>query len=355
MNPGKNGVIRIEGVTKRFGGVVALDDVSLEVGENEFLALLGPSGCGKTPLLRAIAGLETPDAGRIFIDDTNQDGRAPYERPVNMMFQSYALFPHMTVADNVAFGLRQDGLAGAELKDRVREALARVEMEDFAARKPQQLSGGQKQRAALARCLAKRPRALLLDEPLAALDKHLRERTQLELMALRERLGMTFIVVTHDQDEAMGMASRVAVMDRGRILQADAPQALYDRPLSRAVAGFFGHMNIWEGAVTAPGCVTCDAGVVVVADPLPATGARVAVAVRPEQIALRAPGGNTGPNHITGVVADIVYGGTVSTYFVRHGEHRLRVVRQNGAGDGFARGAGVTASWPAAAVRVLTP
>ena len=348
-------VIRIEGLTKRFGDVVALDAVSLDVAENEFLALLGPSGCGKTTLLRAIAGLETPDAGQIFIDAVNQNGRAPYQRPVNMMFQSYALFPHMTVADNVAFGLKQDGLRGAALTDRVREALARVEMEALATRKPQQLSGGQKQRVALARCLAKRPRALLLDEPLAALDKHLRERTQLELMALRERLGIAFIVVTHDQDEAMGMATRVAVMDRGRILQAGAPREIYDRPLNRAVAGFFGHMNIWEGTVAGPDSIACAIGTVRAADPLPREGATVAVAVRPEQIALAAQEGGSGANQISGVVAEVVYGGTVSTYFVRHGEHRLRVVRQNGAGAAFQRGDAITASWPAAAVRVLAP
>ncbi|MBX7200066.1 MAG: ABC transporter ATP-binding protein [Rhodospirillaceae bacterium] len=350
-----NGVIRIEGVTKRFGEVVALDNVSCEVRENEFLALLGPSGCGKTTLLRAIAGLEQPDAGHIFIDNLSQDGRAPYERPVNMMFQSYALFPHMTVADNVAFGLKQDGLRGDALAERVREALARVEMEALAARKPQQLSGGQKQRVALARCLAKRPRALLLDEPLAALDKHLRERTQLELMALRERLGITFIVVTHDQDEAMGMAGRVAVMDKGRILQVGTPRELYDRPLTRTVAGFFGHMNIWEGTVETPDRVACAVGAVRVAAPLPRAGARVAVAVRPEQIALQAVAGQSGENHFAGTVADVVYGGTISTYFVLREGQRIRVVRQNGAGPAFERGAAVTASWPAAAVRVLAP
>ncbi len=349
-------VIRIEGVTKRFGDVVALDAVSLDILENEFLALLGPSGCGKTTLLRAIAGLETPDAGHIFIDNLNQAGRAPYERPVNMMFQSYALFPHMTVAGNVAFGLKQDGLRGAELRDRVDEALARVEMETLADRKPHQLSGGQKQRAALARCLAKRPRALLLDEPLTALDKHLRERTQLELMALRERLGITFVVVTHDQDEAMGMASRVAVMDAGRLLQVGSPRDLYDRPLSRAVAGFFGHVNLWEGAVSAADAVTCPAGPLLckMTAALPPLGARVSLGVRPEQIILLSPGEPPhGLNAIAGMVTDVVYGGTISTYFVTCGDLRLRVVRQNGAGPVFERGMPVIAAWPAAAVRVL--
>ena len=344
-----NTVIRIDGVTKRFGDVVALDGVSLEIFENEFLALLGPSGCGKTTLLRAIAGLETPDAGHIFIDNRSQDDRAPYQRPVNMMFQSYALFPHMTVAGNVAFGLKQDGLRGAELAERVREALARVEMESFADRKPHQLSGGQKQRAALARCLAKRPRALLLDEPLAALDKHLRERTQLELMALRERLGITFVVVTHDQDEAMGMASRVAVMEKGRVLQVGSPRDLYERPDNRAVAGFFGHMNLWDGTVSAANTVTCALGAVSAATLLP-VGAPVTLAVRPEQITLHAAGA---PGHVAGMIADVVYGGTVSTYFVAHGATLIRVVRQNGAGSVLERGQPVALSWPTSAVRVL--
>src|SRR4051812_4389396 len=199
-------VIRAEGVSKHFGGVTAVDGVTLEIFENECVALLGASGCGKTTLLRILAGLEQPDAGHVFIDGINHTGTPPHARPVNMMFQSYALFPHMTVADNVAFGLKQDGLKGEALKDRVREALEIVELDALGRRKPAQLSGGQRQRVALARCLAKRPRALLLDEPMAALDKHLRERTQLELMALRKRLGLTFIIVTHDQDEAMAMA-----------------------------------------------------------------------------------------------------------------------------------------------------
>ena len=348
-----NAVIRIDGVTKRYGDVTALDGVSLQIFENEFLALLGPSGCGKTTLLRAIAGLETPDAGHIFIDNRSQDGLAPFQRPVNMMFQSYALFPHMTVAGNVAFGLKQDGLRGAALAEQVHEALARVEMEALKDRKPHQLSGGQRQRVALARCLAKRPRALLLDEPLAALDKHLRERTQLELMALRERLGITFVVVTHDQDEAMGMASRVVVMDKGRLLQVGSPRDLYERPDSRAVAGFFGHVNLWGGTVAAADTVICALGTLHAATTLPA-GTGVALAVRPEQITLHLPGAPpAGPNCVAGTIADVVYGGTVSTYFVARGLARIRIVRQNGAGPVMERGQAVTVSWSAAATRVL--
>lgn len=354
-DPTAKPLVRFEKVVKRFDGETAVNGVSLDIYPGEFFALLGPSGCGKTTLMRLLAGFETPDEGRVLLAGEDLAGKRPHERPVNMMFQSYALFPHMTVADNVAFGLKQDGLRGDALAERVREALARVEMEALAARKPQQLSGGQKQRVALARCLAKRPRALLLDEPLAALDKHLRERTQLELMALRERLGITFIVVTHDQDEAMGMAGRVAVMDKGRILQVGTPRELYDRPLTRTVAGFFGHMNIWEGTVETPDRVACAVGAVRVAAPLPRAGARVAVAVRPEQIALQAVAGQSGENHFAGTVADVVYGGTISTYFVLREGQRIRVVRQNGAGPAFERGAAVTASWPAAAVRVLAP
>ncbi len=253
-------VIHIEAISKRFGSVAALDDVNLDIHENEFLALLGASGCGKTTLLRVIAGLEHPDHGRVLIDGKDVTAAPPYGRPVNMMFQFYALFPHMTVAGNVAFGLRQDKLAGENLAARVREALEMVDLDTLGDRKPHQLSGGQRQRVALARCLAKRPRVLLLDEPMAALDKHLRERTQLELMALRARLGITFVVVTHDQGEAMAMADRIAVMEDGRILQIGTPRVLYERPANRRVAGFFGDMNLW------PAVAGSKPGTVVVAD-----------------------------------------------------------------------------------------
>ncbi|MGE4062421.1 MAG: ABC transporter ATP-binding protein [Rhodospirillaceae bacterium] len=314
-------VVSVQGVAKRFGEVLAVDDVSLDVGANECVALLGPSGCGKTTLLRLMAGLETPDAGTISIDGADMTLAPPYRRPVNMMFQSYALFPHMTVAGNVAFGLKQDGLPSGEVAARVKEALASVEMETFAARRPDQLSGGQRQRVALARCIAKRPKALLLDEPMAALDRHLRERTQLELLALRRRLGISFIVVTHDQDEAMTMADRIAVMDKGRILQVDAPRALYERPANQAVARFFGDINLWPSGL----------------------------AVRPERISLsRSSGG------IEGVIADIIYRGTATTYLVRTEELVVRVLRPHDAGGtGFASGEKVFLSWPDAAGKVL--
>jgi putrescine transport system ATP-binding protein len=319
-------VLRIESVGKCFGSVVAVDSVTLDVRENEFLALLGASGCGKTTLLRLMAGLESPDAGRIFIDGKDVTADPPYARPVNMMFQSYALFPHMTVAENVAFGLKQDGLSGEALGERVKEALTAVELEDLGERKPHQLSGGQRQRAALARCIAKRPRVLLLDEPMAALDKHLRERTQRELKALRARLGITFVVVTHDQSEAMAMADRVAVMEAGRILQLDTPRALYERPASARVARFFGDINMWQAA----------------------TGKTLAL--RPERIRISH---GPSPNSVAGVVQDTVYLGTATTCFVKTtAGDVLRVMNAEGEVT-FKQGDAVHLSWPESAVMEL--
>lgn len=313
-------LIHIEAVAKRFGTVVAVDDVSLTIGSDECVALLGPSGCGKTTLLRLVAGLERADAGSILIDGSDVTAVPPYGRPVNMMFQSYALFPHMSVAGNVAFGLRQDGLRGETLNERVREALAAVEMEALAERRPEQLSGGQRQRVALARCIAKRPKALLLDEPMAALDKNLRARTQTELMALRARLGISFVIVTHDQDEAMAMADRIAVMDKGRILQVDTPRGLYEHPASHAVARFFGDVNVWRQ-----------------------NGEQIAV--RPERIVLSRDAGA-----VRGAVTEVAYRGTMLAYLVRLGDGTsLRVVRQND-GTAFQKGEAVFLSWPAEAV-----
>ncbi|TAL00591.1 MAG: ABC transporter ATP-binding protein [Rhodospirillaceae bacterium] len=350
-------VLALETITKRFGATVAVDDVSLAIDGAEFVALLGPSGCGKTTLLRMIAGLEFPDQGRVWIDGRDMTAAAAYARPVNMMFQSYALFPHLSVAANVAFGLQQDGLKGAVLKERVAEALILVELQDFGARKPHQLSGGQQQRVALARCIAKRPKALLLDEPLAALDKQLRERTQLELMALQRRLGIAFVVVTHDQDEAMTMATRVAVMDGGRILQAGSPRTLYTAPETRAVAAFFGEINLWDGIVNGR-TVACAALAVdlPMATHLPA-GSRVAIAVRPEQITLSAPGDpplSDGPCLAARITA-VIYRGTVSTYHATFATGAsVRVVRHNGGSvRSFAVGDPVRVSWPHAAILVL--
>ena len=315
-------VITIDGIAKRFGTVVAVDDVSLGVRANECLALLGPSGCGKTTLLRLMAGLDTPDSGRITIGGVDMTHTPAYARPVNMMFQSYALFPHMTVGGNIAFGLEQEGLSHAHIAARVAESLASVEMTGFEARKPHQLSGGQRQRVALARCIAKRPKALLLDEPMAALDKHLRERTQLELLALRRRLGISFVVVTHDQDEAMAMADRIAVMDKGRILQVDTPRALYETPATRVVARFFGDINLWPSGL----------------------------AVRPERISL-----STQSGAVEGVIDDIIYRGTATTYLVRTPELVVRALRQNaGAEPVFAKGDKVFLSWPEDAARTFS-
>ena len=345
-------VLRAEAVSKSFGGVKAVDGISLDVFENECLVLLGASGCGKTTLLRLMAGLETCDAGRIFIDDADVTAAPPYARPVNMMFQSYALFPHMTVAANVAFGLKQDGLRGSDLEARVKEALGIVELSGLEERKPDQLSGGQRQRVALARCLAKRPRVLLLDEPMAALDKQLRERTQLELMVLRKRLGITFVIVTHDQSEAMTMADRVAVMHAGHILQLATPRALYERPASRRIAQFFGDINLWDGVVE-NGSVSIPAlnANVQTTDALPAAGTKIAVALRPERIDLLR--GGTG---VAGTVDQVVYLGTASTYFIKTTDGVvIRVVQQNSAGAPvFAVGEQVNLSWSADAVTVLT-
>src|SRR5215212_4634476 len=322
-------LVTFDRVTKRFGDFTAVDGLTLEIFEREFFALLGPSGCGKTTLLRLLAGFETPDAGRIGLAGQDLAGVPPYRRPVNMMFQSYALFPHMTVAGNIAFGLKQDRLAKDEIAARVGEMLALVQLTDFASRKPDQLSGGQRQRVALARSLAKRPQVLLLDEPLAALDKKLRESTQLELMELQRRLGMTFIIVTHDQEEAMTVADRIGVMDAGRLEQVATPRQLYEEPASRWVAEFVGDINIFEGQ---PGSreasrlivSTRDAGPIAVAQPAqPVTRSTVCVAIRPEKVKLSRRGPVSDMvnahsiNRLEGVVTDVSYLGGVTSYKVK--------------------------------------
>src|SRR3982751_5480909 len=243
-------IVAFDNITKRFGDFTAVDGITLSIWRGELFALLGASGSGKSTLLRCLAGFLQPDAGRIVLDGEDMAGVPPYRRPVNMMFQSYALFPHMTVAGNVAFGVKQDGLPKAEIAARVDEMLGLVQLRPLAARKPDQLSGGQRQRVALARSLAKRPKVLLLDEPLAALDRKLREETRFELKALQKKLGITFVIVTHDQDEAMTVADRIAVMDRARLVQVGAPAEVYQRPATRWVAGFLGDVNLIEGQVT---------------------------------------------------------------------------------------------------------
>jgi putrescine transport system ATP-binding protein len=246
-DPTARAYVQIERVTKSFGDFKAVDDVSLKIYKGEIFCLLGASGCGKTTLLRVLGGFETPSSGRILIDGEDMTGVPPYERPVNMMFQSYALFPHMTVEQNVAFGLKQDRVPKAEIAERVATMLDLVKLGGFGKRKPHQLSGGQKQRVALARSLVKRPKLLLLDEPLGALDKKLREHTQFELIGLQDKLGVTFLVVTHDQEEAMTLASRIGVMDHGEIVQAGTPLEIYEFPSSKFVADFVGTVNIFEG------------------------------------------------------------------------------------------------------------
>jgi len=279
-------VIAIEGARKRFGETIALDGVSLEIAEGEFFALLGPSGCGKTTLLRAIGGFAGLDQGRILLDGADLGRSRPYERPVNMMFQSYALFPHMRVRDNVAYGLRAERLPRDEIDARVDEVLGVVGLHDLADRRPGQLSGGQRQRVALARAIVKRPRVLLLDEPLAALDRQLRQEMQIELKRLQHEVGLTFVVVTHDQEEAMTMADRIAVMRSGRILQVATPRDLYRHPADRFVASFIGTMNILDGVATADGVRLDPVGEVRLEAFGAAPGAPLAVGIRPDDVIL---------------------------------------------------------------------
>ena len=323
-------LLRIDAVVKKFGGFRAVDRLSLDIRAGEFFALLGPSGCGKTTLLRMLAGFETPDQGRILLDGKDIAQVLPHQRPVNMMFQNYALFPHLNVRDNIAFGLKRAGMPRPELETRVAEMVALVKLEGLEKRKPDQLSGGQKQRVALARSLARRPQVLLLDEPLAALDKKLRESTQLELMELQRRLGLTFIIVTHDQEEAMTMAGRIGVMDAGRLEQVATPRELYEAPGSRWVAEFVGDVNLFEGQVeqrenSRLAIATRDAGTVFVAQPRqPVTKASVCVAIRPEKVKLSRRGPATSDavnahaiNRLDGVVTDVGYLGGLTTYKVK--------------------------------------
>jgi putrescine transport system ATP-binding protein len=322
-------LLRIDAVVKKFGAVHAVDRLSLDIRAGEFFALLGPSGCGKTTLLRMLAGFETPDQGRILLDGKDIAPVLPHQRPVNMMFQNYALFPHLSVRENIAFGLKRIGMSRAEINHRLAEMVSLVKLDGLENRKPDQLSGGQKQRVALARSLARRPRVLLLDEPLAALDKKLRESTQLELMEVQRRLGMTFIIVTHDQEEAMTVADRIGVMDAGRLEQVATPRQLYESPRSRWVAEFIGDVNIFEGQAQSGEAGrltvwTTEAGTIVVTRPSePISKNMVCVAIRPEKIKLsrRGPASdalNTNAmNRIEGTVTEVNYLGGVTSYKIK--------------------------------------
>jgi len=317
-------LLRIEAVSKRFGEFTAVDQLSLDVFQGEFFALLGPSGCGKTTLLRLIAGFERPNSGRILLDGVDLGPVPPHRRPVNMMFQSYALFPHLTVEANIAFGLKQEGLPKSEIASRVADMLALVKLETFGRRKPHELSGGQRQRVALARSLVKRPRVLLLDEPMAALDKKLRGETQFELMDLQRRLGLTFIIVTHDQSEAMTVADRIAVMDLGRLMQVAPPAEIYEAPTSRWVADFIGSINLFEGRVGDAGTIEGTAlGRLRVTGKINAEPkATVWVAVRPEKIrlipcAVEPTQRANVENCVRATVVDIGYLGDLSLYKLR--------------------------------------
>ena len=323
-------IVRLAEVTKRFGDVLAVDRVTLEIAEKEFFALLGGSGCGKTTLLRLLAGFERPTEGRVFIGGEDVTDVPPHRRPVNMMFQSYALFPHMTVQRNVAFGLEQEGRPRDEIRTRVEEALALVELSGLSKRKPDQLSGGQRQRVALARALIKRPRVLLLDEPLAALDKRLREQTQFELMRIQDEVGITFVVVTHDQEEAMSLATRIGVMRAGRIVQTGTPREIYETPANRFVADFIGSVNLLEGEIERreAGCVTVRVAdiervvrVAYAGDA--AAGAGCAIALRPEKLSLSREEPLQVGNRVRGVIVDVAYLGASCIFRVRLPSGRL--------------------------------
>jgi putrescine transport system ATP-binding protein len=325
-------LIQFQNVTKRYGDFVAIDNLSLDIYEREFFALLGPSGCGKTTMMRLLAGFEGLTEGRILLGGKDISHIPPNQRPVNMMFQSYALFPHMNVEQNIGFGLKQEGKSKAEIKDRVEELIQLVQLQQFTKRKPEQLSGGQRQRVALARSLAKKPKLLLLDEPLGALDKKLREQTQFELMNLQEQLGMTFMIVTHDQEEAMTVASRIAVMSKGELVQVDTPAQIYEAPKSRYVADFIGNVN-FIGATVDSIAINKDAqeieatlsnNTLVNATTTEITeikqGDSIWLSLRPEKIAVDKAEPEGDRNKLKGTVIDIGYVGNVSTYHVQIAE-----------------------------------
>ncbi len=326
--------IRIRGISKHFGDFAAVDNVDLDIAKGELFSILGGSGCGKTTLLRMLAGFEMPTSGSIEIDGVDITQQPPYERPVNMMFQSYAIFPHMSVEKNVAYGLQKDGVARNDIEKRVDDALQLVQLGEFRKRKPDQLSGGQRQRVALARALIKRPKVLLLDEPLAALDKKLRERTQFELMNIQDELGITFVVVTHDQEEAMTLSTRIAVMNKGRFLQIGTPLEIYEYPRSRFVADFIGTINTFEGIVRQIDDDAIDIQSEEAGTTLSALGQhdvelgqKICVAIRPEKIFVgKHEPDNTEDARIRGVVHDLGYLGNLSLYRIKLANDKIVLV-----------------------------
>jgi putrescine transport system ATP-binding protein len=354
----KPALVRFERVTKRFGALTAVDALTFDIAPGEFFALLGPSGCGKTTLLRMLAGFETPSEGRILLGGTDISAMPPHRRPVNMMFQSYALFPHLNVASNIGFGLRQEKIGKAEIAERVEAMLALTRLQGYGKRRVDQLSGGQRQRVALARALIKHPRVLLLDEPLAALDKKLRAETQFELMELQRRLGTTFVIVTHDQEEAMIVADRIAVMDQGRLVQVAPPAEIYERPNSRWVADFLGEVTMIEGRMAEPGIIESAIGKLRIAAGNAKSGETVWLALRPEKIRLHAEHLVPETNVVPGTIAEVGYRGDMSIYKVRLADRSLMKVAVANTGargqDAYAANDRVWLSWPPDAGVVLT-
>ena len=357
-------LLRIEGVSKIYDGhIKAVDQVTLNVASGEIFALLGGSGCGKSTLLRMLAGFETPSQGRIYLDGTDITELPAYQRPINMMFQSYALFPHLSVSDNIAFGLRRDGMAKEAIAERVEAMLKLVQLSQYAKRKPHQLSGGQQQRVALARSIAKQPKLLLLDEPLGALDKKLRVSTQIELVNIIEEVGVTCVLVTHDQEEAMTMATRMAVMSAGSFLQVDSPKAIYQQPNSRQVADFIGSVNIFDGPVKENHThyvlvQSAEALLRVPSNHACHDGMAVGVAIRPEKMALSRKKPSAKINHVSGVITEMTYFGAHTNYHVKLASGKVLQVQVPSQTDeeiaDLSWGEQVYVSWGDSAMVLLT-
>ena len=349
-------VVEIDRVEKHYGSVAALAGVSLTFADGEFFGLLGPSGSGKTTLLRAIAGFVDPDAGVIRLDGRDIGHTPVHKREIGMVFQNYALFPHMSVFDNIAFGLSVRGQPSQDIKRRVGEMLALVRLSGMEKRTPRQLSGGQQQRIALARALVTRPRLLLLDEPLGALDKRLRQQMQIELKQIQREVGITTIFVTHDQEEALTLSDRIAIFDEGKVVQAGNPHAVYERPATAFAANFLGDANFFEGKVLGPGRVAAVEGEIATEDPLPAAGAQVMLAVRPEKISLvRTDAPVTPGNRLEGRLGQGVYSGMSTIYKVTVADRELTVFAQNRSGQDFAPGDAVRLEWSPAHSVVVRP